>query len=81
MGARVGVACQQRLVHKCSKFFAGEFFVNLFDLRGKEIPAGPAFADEAPYLRVALQCRPNGLDLSLWFFGRPFSHNRPDLFA
>jgi len=76
----VDVACKQRLVDKRSKFFADQFLVNLSHLRREGILAGPTVADVARYLRIAFQCSPDGLDLSLCLLRRLFGYQDTDLF-
>ncbi len=48
----MGVAGKQRLMPKSSELFAGQFLVNLPDLRWEGIPTCPAFTDVARYLRI-----------------------------
>ena len=67
-------------MHKRGKFFAGQFLIDLCNLRREGIPARSALAYEARDLRIAFQRRPDGLDLSLCLLGRPVRHEGANLF-
>ena len=73
------VARKVRLMHKRSKFFAGQFFVDFLDLGRKAIiRASPALADEARDLHMGFQRGPDLLDASLCLLERAVDH-RTDL--
>ena len=71
MRAGVSVPRKMRFVQKRSKFLAGQFFVDLFNLRRKPIVgACTPLTNEPSDLGIGFQRRADRLDPRLCFLGR-----------
>src|SRR5271157_2523848 len=77
VGSGVDMARELPMAGQGSEFLAGQFLVHFPNLRGERI-VRPRIANVACDLRVALHCRPNGLNLPLSLLGRLAGHKRTD---